>query len=138
MKELSPACIPPTCPIGFGFMPRTSHMHMMHHMHHKDLIALIQDCEATCEHMISHLMTTSDIQSRRTQIQLLHDCADICTLTAKYISRNSPFAKSIANLCASICEACGVECGKFSDPESQNCSQICLHCARECKTFAMM
>ncbi|WP_278046726.1 hypothetical protein [Clostridium sp. DJ247] len=44
----------------------------------------------------------------------------------------------MANLCASICEACGIECSKFSDPESQNCSQICVHCARECSTFAMM
>ncbi|MBC2582051.1 four-helix bundle copper-binding protein [Clostridium sp. DJ247] len=115
-----------------------SDMHHMPNMHHEDLIATIQDCEAICEHMITHLMTTSDIQSRRRQIQLLHDCADICTLTAKYIARRSPFAKSTANLCASICEACGAECAKFPDPESQNCSQICLNCARECRSFAMM
>lgn len=40
----------------------------------------------------------------------LQDCADICTLTAKYLARHSSFSKSIATLCAQICEVCGHHC----------------------------
>ncbi len=108
-----------------------------HYMHHTNVLNTVQDCEATCEHMITHLlMHSQDIHLRILQLQLLRDCADICTLTAKYLAGHSTFAKITANLCASICETCGNECAKFPDPESQKCAQICLHCARECRVFA--
>ncbi|WP_202976485.1 four-helix bundle copper-binding protein [Anaerophilus nitritogenes] len=105
---------------------------------HSTLLMTIQNCEATCEHMTTFLKCRKDVQSRVIQLQLLRDCADICTLTAKYIARNSGFSKCIANLCAYICEVCGTECLRFPDPESQHCAQVCLHCARECRVFAMM
>lgn len=102
-----------------------------------NLVETIQNCEETCEHMTTFLKRKPDVKKRTRQLQLLRDCADICTLTAKYIARNSEFSKCIANLCAYICEACGMECAKFPDLESQNCAKICLHCARECRIFAM-
>lgn len=106
--------------------------------HQPPILMTIQDCEAMCEHMTTFLKRKKDVQSRVLQLKLLRDCADICTLTAKYIARNSGFAKCTANLCAFICEVCGKECLKFPDRESQNCGRICLNCARECRDFAMM
>jgi hypothetical protein len=110
-------------------------MHMMHQ--HESLINTIQHCEMTCEHMTMMLKHKADINARVKQLSLLHDCADICTLTAKYISRMSSFSKATANLCAQICEVCGNECARFADAESQHCAQVCHHCARECRNFAM-
>lgn len=109
-----------------------------HQMHHTNLTNTVQDCEVMCEHMISHLlMHSQDLHLRHRQLQLLRDCADICTVTAKYLARHSSYSKSIAGLCASICEACGNECARFTDKESQKCAHICLHCAMECRAFAM-
>lgn len=109
-----------------------------HPMHHANITKTVQDCESMCEHTITHLhMHAQDLQIRRGQLQLLHDCADVCTLTAKYLSRHSGFSKPLAALCASICEACGNECARFNDSESQKCAHICLHCAMECRAFAM-
>ncbi|WP_053956435.1 four-helix bundle copper-binding protein [Inediibacterium massiliense] len=102
------------------------------------LLMTVQNCEANYEHMTTFLKCKKDVQSRVIQLQLLRDCADICTLMAKYLARNSVFSKCLANLCAYICEVCGTECSKFPDPESQHCAQICFHCARECRAFAMM
>lgn len=113
-------------------------MHGQHMMHHEHLIETIQSCEAICEHMTTHLKHRHDVHARLVQLQLLRDCADICGLTAKFIARNSVFAKCIANICAYICEMCGRECLRFPDVESQNCARICLHCAQQCRTFAMM
>lgn len=111
----------------------TSHKPM-----HERLVNVIQDCEAVCEHMTTHLKRRPDVQMRTRQLMLLRDCADICGLTAKYVARNSAFARHAAHLCAMICEACGAECARFPDPESQNCAQVCMNCARECRAFAGM
>ena len=111
------------------------HDHEMH-LPHEMLVKTIQDCEAICEHMIHHLMMRPDFEMRKRQIALLHDCADICTLTAKYIARKSIFSKHMANLCAFVCDNCGNECEKFPDMESQHCAHICMNCAKECREFA--
>lgn len=109
------------------------------HWHpHEQHILVIQDCEAVCEHMTHYVTMRPDVQSRRTQLRLLRDCADICSLTVKYIARMSQFARMTANLCADICEACGHECMRFTDPQSQNCAEVCLNCAEECRIFAEM
>lgn len=96
----------------------------------------VQDCEAVCENTITMVLGRPDVQSRTMQIQLLRDCADICTLTAKYIARCSMFAGNAAVLCAEICEVCGKHCLMHPDAESQYCGRVCLHCANECRSFA--
>lgn len=107
-------------------------------MKHKDLIFTIQNCESTCEEMSTYLKKKHLIDERTRQARLIRDCADICGLTAKYISRKSYFSKNIAGLCAYICEICAHECMKYPDPMSQSCAQICMHCAKECKAYSMM
>ncbi|WHH58438.1 four-helix bundle copper-binding protein [Petroclostridium sp. X23] len=107
-------------------------------MHHKNLVDVIHNCQAVCEHMTSILKKRSDVQMRVMQLELLRDCADICGLTANYVARDSMYAKSAAELCACICESCARECSRFPDAESQHCAQVCMHCARECRAFAMM
>jgi hypothetical protein len=100
------------------------------------LLHTVENCAATCEQMITHLLHMTDVHMRKTQIQHLRDCATICATFVCYLSRQSVFSKATANLCAYICEVCGQECARFPDAESQSCSRICLHCAQECRTFA--
>ncbi|HEO8422553.1 four-helix bundle copper-binding protein [Niallia sp. FSL W8-0635] len=102
-------------------------------MHPSNLLHTVQQCAATCDHMITHLLHHEDIHARRYQLELLRDCADICHLTASCIARNSRMNRMLAH----ICEVCGNECAKFSDHHSQHCAQVCLHCARECRVFAI-
>lgn len=103
---------------------------------YESLLHMVQHCEATCEHMVTHLICIHHDDRRDLQIQLLRDCADICTLMAKYLARNSCHARTLANVCAYICEHCGTECSRFPDAMSQHCAQICLHCAQACRAFA--
>jgi hypothetical protein len=100
------------------------------------VLQMVQNCESTCEYTKNELLNMEDLQSRQKQIKLLSDCSAICALTAKYISGQSPFAKSLAALCAQICETCGKHCLKHPDKISQACGQICLNCAKECREFA--
>ena len=123
-------------PISYNNMPMGEGYPVNGHYMHENLVNTIQECEATCEHMTTHLKKLQDVQMRTKQLVLLRDCADICGLTAKYVARGSMFSKQTAVLCACICEACAQECMRFQDAMSQNCAQICLHCARECINFA--
>lgn len=104
--------------------------------HHKNLLKTVQDCKTTCEAMTAIISGKHDFHMRRRQLTLLHDCTDICTLTAKCIARRSMFSRNLANFCAFICEICGFECMLFSDLESQNCACVCIACARECRALA--
>ena len=107
------------------------------HVPSSRLVDVIQDCEAICEYTGDAILRSQYAPQRREQLSLLKDCADICTLTAKYVARCSEFAMSTAALCAEICEICGNHCLMHPDELSQRCGQICLHCARECRAFAM-
>lgn len=88
--------------------------------------------------MVTNLIYGTDTRQRGNQIQLLRDCADICTATAKFMSRNSNFSKSLAHLCAHICEECGNKCARHPDAASQHCARVCLECAQECRAFSDM
>lgn len=103
--------------------------------HYARVLRVVQDCEAVCENTATAVLCKCD-KSRVMQLYLLRDCADICTLTAKYIARCSMYARTLARLCADICEACGNHCLKHPDPESQYCGRVCLDCAKECRAFA--
>lgn len=114
-----------------------SHHIEQSHMPHHRVLKAIQNCEAVCEFTEYSTLQMEGLSHRREQLRLLRDCADICTLTGKCIARYSYFAKSIASLCAQICEICGNHCFQHPDEQSQRCGQICLHCAQECRAFAM-
>lgn len=103
--------------------------------HHECLVKTLQDCQATCGHMTNLLVERNDMQKKVRLLQMLRDCEDACGLTAEYTARDSVFARQSAGLCACVCEACGSECVRVSDQESQNCARVCMHCARECRTF---
>jgi len=113
-------------------------MDMMSHYPYAPLVQTIQNCEATCHYMIKMMGRRPDVQMRRKQIELLHDCAQACLQSVVFLSSDSQFAKRIIGTCALICEACGQECARHFDQASQNCARVCLHCARECAEFAGM
>lgn len=118
-------------------VPNVSPYMDRHHPTVDSIVDTIQNCEAVCEYT-GYYVTQIPVAGQRVEQQrLLRDCADICTLTAKYLARCSVFSKHIAALCAQICETCGCHCLQHPDEQSQLCGQVCLHCAQECRAFAM-
>ncbi|TEB14404.1 hypothetical protein Psfp_02907 [Pelotomaculum sp. FP] len=105
---------------------------------HEGVLKTVQNCEAVCENTFTAVLCMHDCRMRVMQLQLLRDCADICTLTAKYIARCSMYARPLAGLCAQICQDCGTHCLQHPDQQSQYCGQVCLKCAQECAAFAGM
>lgn len=101
----------------------------------QQLVRAVRECEAGCGHMAANIMREPDCGARVKQAQLLADCADICSLTAKCAARGSGYARQIASICEDICEDLRAECAKFTDCASRDCAKICACCARECDSF---
>ncbi|QBP41255.1 four-helix bundle copper-binding protein [Paenisporosarcina antarctica] len=93
-------------------------------------------CARACEECNTACLQEPDVQARIACLQHLHDCADICFEAAGYMARNSANSKALCALCASICEACAVECEKFKDDHCQECAKICRSCAEICRKMA--
>jgi hypothetical protein len=66
-------------------------------------------------------------------ISLDRDCAEICWLTAGFMSRGSQYARELCLLCADLCDQCGDECGKHRMDHCQRCADECSRCADHCR-----
>ncbi|SDQ95005.1 protein of unknown function [Virgibacillus subterraneus] len=92
-------------------------------------------CARACEECTTACLLEPDVQARIRCIQTLNDCAEICFQSAAYMSRNSTFANQHCQICATICDACAVECEKFKDNHCQECAKICRECAEACRNM---
>ena len=93
-------------------------------------------CVAICEHCAASCLNEHDAQHMAECIRLDRDCADVCSLAVRLMSRGSHFAAEICRVCAEVCEACGAECSKHEAEHCQRCAEHCQHCAEECRKMA--
>jgi hypothetical protein len=68
--------------------------------------------------------------------RLCADCADICGLVHKLLSRESPWAAPIARVAAQVSAKCAAECGKNRDKACMPCEEICGKTAKLCEELA--
>jgi hypothetical protein len=66
-----------------------------------------------------------------THLRLLADCAQICEVTADFMTRGSPYQAYIGEICAAICEAVAESCRLLGDMEE--CAEACERCAILCR-----
>ena len=71
-------------------------------------------------------------------IRLCRDCAEICTLAARWLSRTSPFANQACRLCADICDICATTCEQYAPNHALCgvCAHECRRCAERCRQIA--
>ena len=85
----------------------------------------------------SSCLREEDVKAMARCIELDRDCADICSLAAVLMSRNSELAKEFCALCAKVCRACAEECEKHQMEHCQRCAEACRKCAEECERMAV-
>lgn len=71
-------------------------------------------------------------------IRLCHDCADMCTLSARWMSRHSSSADMLYQLCADICVRCAEACERHTSHHALcgDCAVECRRCAELCRELA--
>ncbi|MGI8735022.1 MAG: four-helix bundle copper-binding protein [Pyrinomonadaceae bacterium] len=78
-------------------------------------------------------------------IELCRDCADICLLDARFMSRGSQYHFQTCAVCADVCEACAQECERMAGSHGgaiselmRQCAEACRRCAESCRRMASM
>ena len=100
----------------------------------KELLTALAECADACNYCSTACLEEKDVAMMAGCIKLDMDCAQICTLTAAFISRGSDHARHVLKECAEICRKCAEECGKHADMEHcKRCAEACRKCAEACK-----
>ncbi|MFA9417306.1 four-helix bundle copper-binding protein [Natrinema sp. HArc-T2] len=69
-------------------------------------------------------------------IRLCRDVADIASLHARFMARNSGYHDELGELCADLCEECAEECEQHDHDHCQACAEILPECAESCREMA--
>ena len=99
---------------------------------HSALIQKLVDCMLSCENCATACLHEENVGAMVRCISLDRDCADICSMAARLLQRNSEMGHQYLVLCEEICRMCAAECGKHQMPHCQQCAQACLTCAEAC------
>ncbi len=96
------------------------------------------DCHRICVETITHCLEMGGAHAAVDHITLLLDCAQICSVSADYMLRDSPRHHATCGLCAEICEQCAADCERLADGDQNmlECSEICRVCATSCRQMA--
>ena len=94
------------------------------------------DCVRACQICAAACLGERDVEKLRDCIRLDLDCAEICAMTADFLSRESFFQAQACQLCIDICEACAAECGEHRRMEHcRECAAACNKCAEACRAM---
>lgn len=69
-------------------------------------------------------------------IRLCRDIADIASLHARMMARDSAYSDDLAATCADACEACVDECETHDYDHCQVCADVLRNCAESCRSMA--
>lgn len=108
----------------------------MTHEQNQQLLKTLHECMEACNHCFDACLKEDDVKMMADCIRTDRECADMCAYLEQAITRNSPFIKELAGVCATICEACGKECQKHDHDHCQECAKACFECAEACKAVA--
>jgi hypothetical protein len=69
-------------------------------------------------------------------IELCRDVADLTTLHARLMARDSRYSSDLAETSAEACEACADECDQHDHDHCQTCAEKLRACADSCRDMA--
>ncbi|AMR30755.1 ferredoxin [Mucilaginibacter sp. PAMC 26640] len=104
----------------------------MENHHHTELINKLLACVAACENCATACLNEDEVKPMVRCISLDKDCADLCSLAARLLQRNSELAHQFLVLCEEICRMCAAECGLHEHEHCQKCAAACFECAEAC------
>lgn len=95
------------------------------------LTACSESCTACADACLSEPMVAELVKCIRTDL----DCADICAVTARVLSRHTGYdaniTRALLQACIMACKACADECESHAEMH-EHC-RICAQACRECE-----
>ena len=101
------------------------------------MIRELYQCAEQCNNCYKECESEPNNEKLQRCMMLDLDCADICTLTAKVLERESENREEFLKLCSNICEKTAEECEKHSHMEHcRKCAEVCRKCAAMCNEYS--
>jgi hypothetical protein len=102
-------------------------------------IDALNDCAQACTADADADLGDEDVASMITCLRLCLDCADVCTTTARVVSRQTAYEagviRPLLEACAATCARCGDECQTHADMHAhcRVCEVACRRCEQACR-----
>ncbi|MGK5738051.1 four-helix bundle copper-binding protein [Micromonospora sp. URMC 103] len=103
------------------------------------VIDTLNACAQACTACADACLSEDDIAELAKCIRTDLDCADVCTTTARVLSRHTGYdanvTRSLLEACATTCRACGDECARHAERHEhcRICAEACRDCERACR-----
>lgn len=103
---------------------------------------VLVDCSNTCTQCADACLSEEDVAMMATCIRLDLDCADICSVTSRVVSRQTEYdaavTRALLAACAQSCKSCGDECAGHGDnmAHCKICAEACRGCEDACNCLA--
>ncbi|MGP6173237.1 four-helix bundle copper-binding protein [Corynebacterium sp. A21] len=127
----------------------THHVRTMLDTHPKDLGQIDKDilaecieacfeCAQTCTACADACLSEDMVAELTTCIHRNLDCADLCAVTGRVLSRQTGYdvtlVRSLLEACRIACQACGEECERHADMHEhcKVCAEACRRCEKAC------
>jgi uncharacterized membrane protein len=103
-------------------------------------IDALSDCAQACTADTSADLSEQNLAEMVKCIRLCLDCADVCTATARVISRladdDPDVSRPLLEACVAICKSCGDECEQHAHMQHcRVCAQACRRCELACRAL---
>lgn len=94
------------------------------------------DCYQTCTETAVRCLTMGGKHAEYEHMNLLIDCARICSTNADFMIRNSTYYPQTCGITADICDECADTCDRFDEDFMKECASVCRRCAESCREMA--
>ena len=100
----------------------------------RECVEICNEAAVTCEWCADQCADHGEGMARC--IRLCRDVADIASLHARFMARDSNYSSQLAKACADACEECAEECEGHDHDHCQKCAEVLSDCAEHCRNMA--
>jgi hypothetical protein len=96
-------------------------------------------CSEACTECADACLSEGMVAELTTCIRTNMDCADICAVTARVLSRHTGYdantSRALLDACAMACKSCGDECARHAHAHEhcRICADACRTCEQACR-----
>lgn len=99
----------------------------------RDCIEICNEASQVCEWCADECLGDSEMAECA---RLCRDVADLTSLHARFMARDSNYSGQLAEACAGACEECAAECSRHDADHCRVCADVLRECAESCRAMA--
>jgi hypothetical protein len=96
------------------------------------------ECAQACQSCADACLSEESVADLRKCIRLNLDCDDVCSATARVLTRqteyDAPLSRALVEVCRQACATCGEECESHASHHEhcRICAEACRRCEQAC------